>query len=382
MLAAANLLARFTPDGGVRYLLPIELGAMNAASAQRVHVMLDTGSSFLMVLDDGQHACGPSEPVVYGSCYNASASSTNVDDASSGSSFGLAIDGLQIDGSFTAARDYLSLPGVAQADGPMLVPIAEIGTVSSGAIGPRDLLAYFWADAAGVLGLSPQLRTDRPQSWESYLQANFGSAFSLDLNPGGRSRLGLGPPNRSWAVGALQWSAAQNQPSFHRLEMFEIEMCGAGLIGAQSSYWPALVDTGASCVGLPDVLFDALFSWLAVANCSAPRSPTTKCSVPASVAPLSLPPLSFRLRHNAPPLELRLEELLLPAAPDGTREICILPLPPPASATPPWPAPWPQPIILGTQVCSCTPLPPLSPLTLPPPAPLSRPSRPSCRPSR
>ncbi len=346
MLTTVDLIPRPTPDGAYRYLLPINIGG--GGHAQEVAVMLDTGSSYLMVSDVSRGACHEDDPAVYGSCYNSSASVTSVANPSGGAGFSIAIDGLQIDGSFTSSLDELALPGVARPGGSPTVTVAQLGAVSTNGIGPRDVLPYFWADAAGVLGLSPQPRAVLAHPWDAYL-SSFGSAFTLDLNPTGRSRLGLGAPNRSWAVGALQWSAAQNAPAFHRLELFELAVCGAGLIGQTSVFWPALVDTGASCLGLPEPLFEALFAWVSVANCSTPRTPTSKCRVPASVPAASLPVLSFRLTQNAPQLQLPLEELLLPADPvDGARELCVLPLPAPGGETPPWSSPWPQPIILGT----------------------------------
>ena len=76
MLASVDLIARTTPDGAHRYLLPIAIGG--GGRAQEVNVMLDTGSSFLMVSDVARGACGDNEPATYGSCYNASASVTGV----------------------------------------------------------------------------------------------------------------------------------------------------------------------------------------------------------------------------------------------------------------------------------------------------------------
>ena len=350
MLAAVDLVTRTTPDGAYRYLLPITLGGIDCANsslahceAQSLDLMIDTGSSYLMVRDMARGACSTADPPVYGDCYNSSASATNVG-PTGGASFSLAIDGLQIVGSFSAATDIMEVAGTSRA---VRVSVAEVGAVSNNGIGPPALVPYFWADAAGVLGLSPQPRASYP--WEVYV-AGFGSRFSLDLQPPGRrSRLGLGAPNRSWAVGAPQWSSQQHSPAFHRLELVDLAVCGAALIGDRSSYWPALVDTGASCLGLPERLFDALFAWVAVANCTGPSSPTHRCILPPGVPAASLPTLSFRLRQNAPQLQLPLEDLVLPARADGARELCILRLPKPTDAARPWPQPWPQPIILGTQ---------------------------------
>jgi len=345
MLASVDLIARTTPDGAHRYLLPIAIGG--GGRAQEVNVMLDTGSSFLMVSDVARGACGDNEPATYGSCYNASASVTGVADPRGSEGFSIAIDGRQLDGSFTSWLDEVALPGVARPGGSPIVAVAQVGAVGNNGIGPRGVLPYFWADAAGVLGLSPQPITSRPHPWEAYL-STFGSAFTLDLNSTGRSRLGLGAPNRSWAVGALQWSATQNSPSFHRLELFDVSVCGVGLLGT-SAFWPALVDTGASCLGLPEPLFESLFTWLSVASCPSQFTPTSTCRIPASVPAASLPVLSFRLSQNAPQLQLPLEALLLPSdRADGSRKLCILRLPNPGARVSPWGAPWPQSVVLGT----------------------------------
>ena len=255
--------------------------------------------------------------------------------------------GLTVSGSFSSARDFMALP--RHSDATVSVALSLLGSTAARAVRPTSALPYFWADAAGVIGVSPQQRADDPQPWATFL-ASYGSSFSLDLNRNTPSRLGLGTANRSWAVGAIQWSTnhlqANERAAFHRLELFDISVCGAALHGARSSFWPALVDTGASCLALPVELHEALFSWVKVTNCSNAAA-VEGCRIPQSVPPSSLPVLSFRLAQHAPQLHLSLDELLLPPSPDGSRELCIrqLPVQPNANGA----EMWQQPIILGTQ---------------------------------
>ena len=363
-----------TPDGAYRYLVDVDVGE----PSQRIAAMLDTGSHYLMLRDSSQGACRPgfgtqaacrpghSSPQ-HRHCFNASASSTFRDDEAKSETVEFSIDGLAIEATFDRAFDRMvlsevntsgaALPssGSGAADG---TPLSLIGSTASGAIGPVCRLPYFWADAAGVLGVSPRRRLDSPQSWESYI-TRFGSKFSLDLNggTGAPSRLGLGATNRSWGVGAVQWSSKQYELSFHRLELFDLSICGASLLGAVSNHWPALVDTGASCLALPAELHDALFAWVGVMNCteSAPTADQRRydaplhgvgrrCWLPGGISPSTLPVLSFRLSQHAPQLQLPLEELLLPPVEDGSRELCIR-----VRASSSNHAPFQLPIIIGTK---------------------------------
>ena len=371
--AVVPLLASQTPDGAYRYLVDLDVGA----PSQRIAVMLDTGSHYLMLRDSSQGACHPghhSQACHLGHsvpqhrlCFNASASATFRDDEPKSESVEFSIDGLAIEATFDRAFDQMMLSGVdstcgdaGQSSGPESsaasgTPLSLIGSTSSGGIGPVCRLPYFWADAAGVLGVSPRRRVDSPQWWESYITC-FGYKFSLDLNggTGAPSRLGLGVANRSWGVGAVQWASKQYELSFHRLELFDLSICGATLHGAVSNHWPALVDTGASCLALPAELHDALFAWVGVVNCtdSAPtdrydaplQGVGRRCWLPAGISPSTLPLLSFRLSQHAPQLQLPLEELLLSPLEDGSRELCVR-----VRASSSNHVPFQLPIIIGTK---------------------------------
>ena len=41
--------------------------------------------------------------------------------------------------------------------------------------------------------------------------------------------------------------------AFHTFELFDLRVCGEGLLGNYSSHWTAMVDTGAACLSLPQV---------------------------------------------------------------------------------------------------------------------------------
>jgi len=105
-------------------------------------------------------------------------------------------------------------------------------------------------------------------------------------------------------------------------------VCGASLLGGLSNHWVAIVDSGSSCLSLPDDIFDGLWGWVP-ANCSLDtskslgRSSFVRCYLQAGTEPSSLPVLSFRLEQHGRTLQLPLEDLLLPPDAHGAREFCI-----------------------------------------------------------
>ena len=192
-------------------------------------------------------------------------------------------------------------------------------------------LAISGVPASGVFGLGG---LGRPGQWAASFGA-YGFRFTLDLKPmDQQSHIVIGSSSgrsddNAGSGSTIQWSVQRHPSSLHTLDVYALSICGASLLG--TSTWPALVDTSASCLGLPAPIFTALFSWVAAACSGDGRhgGDGTRCRVQPDangVLP-TLPILTFRLSQHGPQLQLPLASLLLPAAdgsdPTAARELCI-----------------------------------------------------------
>lgn len=81
---------------------------------------------------------------------------------------------------------------------------------------------------------------------------------------GGGSRRGSGnsgTKDREAAAPSVQWAEpaepADLSGALHSLRVHHLSLCGASLLRPHASSWPAIVDTGTSCLGLPSEVFDA-----------------------------------------------------------------------------------------------------------------------------
>mmetsp|Transcript_40927 Transcript_40927/g.99197 ORF Transcript_40927/g.99197 Transcript_40927/m.99197 type:complete len:504 (+) Transcript_40927:48-1559(+) len=323
------LLRRSTPTGAPRYLVGVTVGE----PGQTLSVLLDTGSHLLLVRDARRGACAPGADVPSdGNCFNSSTSASlvsNISDPTGTLPIFVDVD-TEVTLRYTSAADLFSFAGLHAA---INATLGNIGLLSNSS--DTDT-AYFWADADGVLGASHSSLSTNPI--ELLLQPH-GLMFALDLSPrganGGTLLLGgtyalptTAEEAASTPLPGVEWSEVQDRPRYQQLELFEPAVCGASLLGKTSSHWSAIVDTGSSCLSLPDDVFDAMWGWVP-ANCTSdsPPSPGTttirRCYLLPSMDATKLPVLSFRLEQHGRTLQLPLEELLLPPDQNGAREFCV-----------------------------------------------------------
>ena len=292
--------------GGTGYLLPIDVGTPR----ERALVWLATTAEGLLL----RGSCDDRSP---GWCFHASLASSSLEDIVGDEARGYRPE---LEGVSSWWTDDVVLPARredAEAEHDGSLPYER---VALGLLAPPQ-----WAEvggAAGVLGAACG-------PWRDLI-APYGFAFALDLHAhtsDSPSRLHLGPFNNSrgllGAAGPIQWGYMQVRPPI-AVDLFEPSICGASLLGTTSGHWPAIVNTSEPCLVLPYALHEALFAWLAVADCT--KAVSQRCTVPAALA-TSLPVLTFRLAQHAVMLQLPLEALLLSDAevplPNGARELCI-----------------------------------------------------------
>ena len=322
-----SLTPRTTPDGAYRYMLPVDVGT----PAQSVQLLLDTGSHLVFIRDEAYGAC-ESAPA-HGRCFNSSASTSIELSGGDITSFSYVVDvDVLLIGKYKGATDNVDLTPLANPSAlpyplpTLALPLALLGTGALG-MGPTSLTPYFWADAAGVLGISHQASGP----WESLLEAAQAVGYTLDINgrpengPSYLTLLAAGAPapapppmrssaeGRAWAaVGSTQWSSLQLPgAAFQMLDLYGLSVCGADLLGKTSASWPALVDTGSSCLTLPSDMFTSLLAWSPNIHC-APASPSEdardlwaavdpshipsrRCYLPAGLSAAALPVLTFSL---------------------------------------------------------------------------------------
>lgn len=84
------------------------------------------------------------------------------------------------------------------------------------------------------------------------------------------SWLHFGDPEGGWVgmewsetqpIGLTGRSGAYSYPyAFHTFEIYHPSLCGADLLSNYSSHWTAMVDTGATCLSLPQVCSLTIFA--------------------------------------------------------------------------------------------------------------------------
>ena len=331
---------------GWRYLVDLELGT----PAQRASLLLDTGTHLLLLRDAALGACASGEPAAYGDCFNSSASSTLLfqatdDDAPPPLRFAYVIDQEDtLQGSSRAVSDLVRFVTESASPWENVTSIGMVPPASSGELDPPDL-SFFWADAAGALGSPPHAEVNGGAF--AALIAPYDSTFALDANRDeGESLMYLGRPHIDTLIaGGLEWAETRavaelaEQMDFHTLSFFEPTVCGAMVFGEASNHLEAMIDTGSSCLGLHSDVFDHFFSWVP-ARCTGGETmggdfasadttesdgpPRRRCYLPAGTAAEELPVLTFRLHERGHLFSLPLERLLLPATGDsGDREFCV-----------------------------------------------------------
>lgn len=178
--------------------------------------------------------------------------------------------------------------------------------------------------------------------------------FTLDLRSlGGGSFLHWGEPSQGWGS-MMSWSETQpialkgrewasSLPyAFHTFEIFELSLCGVNMFERYSSHWPAMVDTGAACLSLPQEFFDMVVAWVPSLDCvpeTEPEydysecldqqctkfKPVTVCYLRDGADPSNLPTLTFSMSEGSQPLYLPLSELIVNDRPSGRPRVCINP---------------------------------------------------------
>ena len=83
---------------------------------------------------------------------------------------------------------------------------------------------------------------------------------------------------------------------YHSFRLFHFKICGVDMFQNLTTTWHALVDTGASCLGLPAEFFDMVISWLPM-RCALGKIDNIPrlCYLSTEVRTSSLPTISFKL---------------------------------------------------------------------------------------
>eukprot|EP00903_Cladosiphon_okamuranus_P009233 g8814.t1 len=189
-----------------------------------------------------------------------------------------------------------------------------------------------WGGSAGVLGLAPFPNTDCLNGETPTNEDSDRSVFSRMIDTGQYFALDLGDEDydstleiggysgaSSGTVGDIQWGEENTArfPNTWGFSAFDLSVCGRGMMGNVTSFWPAVVSTGSACLGLPEEFFDSLMAWLPVTGdclAQADGAPAgIMCSLASEDATEELPSLSFRLRHHGQQLYIPLSSLLLDA---------------------------------------------------------------------
>jgi hypothetical protein len=98
----------------------------------------------------------------------------------------------------------------------------------------------------------------------------------------------------------MTWSVSNldTTPSFHIFSIHHLSLCGAPLLAPIAGSWPALVDTGSTCLSLPSEIMNSFLAWLpqlkGCAHSSSSPDSSDLCYVSSAEAN-SLPWLSFRV---------------------------------------------------------------------------------------
>jgi len=200
----------------------------------------------------------------------------------------------------------------------------EITEAEGGYRPPRVQTIESWGD--GIIGTLPPTSRSRTSSiWE--ITDEEVETFALDLNvPPEPSFIDVNEVNSIWNSSLVKanwfgWMESQNY-KYYRFDMIDLEICGMPLYLAHPSssyvsHYPAMVDTGASCLGLPHDFYQML---LAYAPFSCDNSTLTHCTLDAGVTG-KLPPLSFKLQQDGEKFYIPLENLVIDE--DGENKLCI-----------------------------------------------------------
>jgi hypothetical protein len=123
------------------------------------------------------------------------------------------------------------------------------------------------------------------------------------------------------------WSekAPNKSRDYFVFPVFQLQACGVPLFGDYTRSWSAIIDTGASCLGLPKDFFEILIKRIPVTCQRSREGYAGGCFLNEGVTG-SLPLLTFRVSDSGDLLSLSLDDLILPGS---DRRICIVSSGPP-----------------------------------------------------
>lgn len=320
VLPARSYLPLTLASDGNHHHLPITY------NGQSLNVIVDTGSSDLMVLNS--EWCAKNRD--HGTCYIYNASTRDSDAPSE--EFRLYLDNEFIRDLFSAKiNGTLELrPSVLGTRGKDVLSQKTLAFLSSNLVfdavrAPNKVLHAF-PGADGLLGFAYSSLGDGIGAKMLRTVGDSDPVFSLDLNGEGKeSKLWVGGIDEQYRD-QLVW-ATPDSYDYHKFIIRDLTVCGVDLIDNFTDYtFHVIVDTGSSCLGLPEELFDSLTSWLPVQCYSRSFYPGSirkdvECVLLPDTIPL-LPTLSFTVASlepggSAKRLYLPLEDLLI------DRSLCI-----------------------------------------------------------
>lgn len=152
-----------------------------------------------------------------------------------------------------------------------------------------------------VLGLafrSASLVAESFGSSTSAFQTLMGSEtpfFSIDLTDG---QLFLDGVSEAWRKKVVWSDGAVSDilPGYHSFRVYHLKICGVDMFQNLTSSWHALVDSGASCLGLPAEMYDMVISWLPL-TCDLGRVDGLPhiCQLKSDVKKTVLPTIGFKM---------------------------------------------------------------------------------------
>lgn len=268
---------------------------------QIVPLILDTGSSELFLFTKSQ--CNSNT-----SCFDPSISSTL--DPMGNSNF--AEFSMEIDGSIVFAAGSIVSDLIESSEWKRQ---SYFGLAKERLIGSSDFQNF--DDVAGVFGVSMNGNAyfscinNRNSVCTVFDQLFLGSTPQIFAIDPSRMKMDI----RGVVHENLIAAEATNAYDLFRAQLFDFSLCGISLFGGITSIWPAIIDTGSSCLSLPSEFFKSLLAHVPI-ECTG-----NVCIVPNEWIG-RLPSLSFRLSKGGKRLFIPLDSLVIPDRSDG--RICIV----------------------------------------------------------
>ena len=88
---------------------------------------------------------------------------------------------------------------------------------------------------------------------------------------------------------SISWTPPlYSSPQYHQFSIKELSLCGINILGNWSKTWPVLIDTGSTCLSLPQEMYDSVAGWIRTNLNTKDTTTTTR-----------LPGFSFRLSDGS-----------------------------------------------------------------------------------